>query len=83
LIRLNHPYTCPCCPAVIVVLKGHGWDGYLPAEVINGTEINDREFDHEKHKSHLINCKKLQLQWNGIKKRIIDQEKKQSKLSLK
>ena len=76
MIRLNHPYTCPCCQTVIVVLKGHGWDGYLPVEVINGTEINDFEFDKEKHKSHLPNCKPLQQQWNGIKKKIIYQEKR-------
>lgn len=68
---------------VIVVLKGHGWFGYLPVEVINGSEKDDYEFDKGKHKSHLVNCKDLQQQWNGIKKRIIDQEKKQAKLSLK
>ncbi len=80
MIRLNHPYKCPCCPTVIVVLKGHGLFGYLPAEVINGTEKDDREFEHGKHKSHLLNCSQLQQQWSGIRKKIINQEKKLNKI---
>jgi hypothetical protein len=87
MIQLNHPYKCRHCKTVYVVLRGHGWFGYLPVEVITGTEQFDPEFDKEKHKSHLLNCPPLQQQWMTIRKIIAkqesDKEKQQIKLLLK
>jgi len=76
MIKLNTPYNCPYCPKVFVVLQGNGmFNSYLPVEVINGTEMNDRQFDLQKHRSHLLNCKELQAEWGSIKKRIDKQFK--------
>ena len=71
MIRLNTPYKCPKCKTVFVVLQGNGmYNSYLPVELINGTEMNDRTFEVGKHKSHLLNCPELQAEWEGIKKKI-------------
>jgi hypothetical protein len=83
MIILNHPYNCRYCKTVYVVLKGHGWFGYLPVEVINGTERNDPGFDKEKHKSHLLNCPPLQQQWMSIRKIIAKQESDKEKQTIK
>ena len=65
------------------MLKGHGWYGYLPVEVITGKEQFDHEFDKEKHKSHLLNCPQLQQQWMTIRKIIAKQESDKEKQAIK
>lgn len=76
MIHLNQIYSCPHCKTQITVLQGRFSHSFLPVEIINGTEMNDPEYDKDKHKSHLLNCPQLQAQWGSIKKKILDQNKR-------
>ena len=78
MIHLNQIYSCPHCKTQIAVLQGRFSFSFLPVEIINGTEVNDGEYDKEKHKSHLLNCPQLQSEWPGVKKKILQQMKKQN-----
>jgi len=80
MIKLNHPYRCRHCGKSYVIIKGHGFNSYLPVELINNDEMNDLEFDKNKHKSHLLNCPKLQAQWESVKQMIAEQERKKEKI---
>lgn len=73
MIKLNHPYRCRHCGITYAVLQGRYAWSFLPVEIINGVEHLDAEFDSAKHTSHLLNCPKLQAQWEQIKKVLNDQ----------
>lgn len=70
MIYLNTPYKCRHCETVYAILHGSGYGSFLPVEIINGKEHYDGEFDKTKHVSHLLNCPKLQEQWNDVKNMI-------------
>jgi|GEM_PF-2323072 hypothetical protein len=83
LIKLYHPYKCKHCSKTYAIVPGKFWDSLLPVEILNGTEQNDGEFDKERHTSHLLNCPKLQAQWENVKRMILEQIKTKEKLSIK
>jgi len=83
IIKLNHPYKCRHCKKPYVILQGYSIKSYLPVELITGDEVNDIEFDKHKHKSHLLNCPKLQAQWEEVKRIIIEQERNRDKAFIK
>jgi hypothetical protein len=70
--KLNTPYHCPFCKKTFVVVIGAGrFKSYLPIEIITGNEIYDSVYDKDKgHKSHLLNCLKLQENWENIKEKL-------------
>lgn len=80
MVKLNHPYKCRHCGKAYAIVQGYRINSFLPVEIINGDEVNDLEFDKEKHISHLINCLKLQGQWEAVKKTIIADRKLQLKI---
>lgn len=80
MIKLNHPYECRHCGKAYVIVQGYRMNSFLPVEIINGDEVNDLEFNKEKHTSHLYNCKKLRKQWEMVKKTIISERKLQLKI---
>ncbi len=82
MLKLNYPYKCPYCGKPIAIIKGYGWFSWLPVEIINGDEYKDSEFDKRKHKSHLLNCWKLQSKWESVKKKIVEEEKQKEKLRM-
>lgn len=79
MIKLNQPYKCRHCGTPYIILQGFREWSFVPVELITGNEIYDKEFDKHKHKSHLINCVKLQQQWEDVKKQIYEQENKHKK----
>lgn len=80
MVRLNHPYKCRHCGKAYFIVQGYRINSFLPVEIIDGDEVNDLEFDKEKHTSLLNNCKKLQEQWEAVKKTIIADRKLQLKI---
>jgi len=78
MIKLFHKYKCRHCGKPYIIIHGHGFNSYLPVEVEIDTEIDSIEkiFDKNLHKSHLINCPKLQAQWETVKKEIARQQQK-------
>lgn len=70
MVRLNYPYKCRHCGVPYIIIYGCQLNSFLPVEIINGSEINDAEFDKSKHVSHLVNCIKLRDQWESVKKQI-------------
>lgn len=83
IIKLNHPYRCRHCKKPYVILSGYGYKSYLPVELITGDEVNDTKFDKHKHNSHLLNCPKLQAQWEDVKNTIYEQEKNKDNIFMK
>lgn len=63
-----------------MIVRGYSYESYLPIEVDKNYELDTQYFDKNKHKSHLLNCKETQLQWEEVKKEIARQEKRTSKL---
>lgn len=80
MIKLNYPYRCRHCGKTYAVLKGRYTWSFLPVEIIRGDEMNDPEYDKEKHTSHLLNCPQLQVQWKEIKKVLNNQFNKAAKI---
>lgn len=83
LIKLFHPYKCKYCGTPYTILQGRFSWSFLPVEIIRGDEMNDIEFEKNKHVSHLKNCTPLQAQWESVKKIVNRQLGKESQLLLK
>lgn len=63
-----------------MIVRGYSKNAYLPIEVDPNYELDTQYFDKNKHKSHLLNCRETQLQWEDVKKEIARQDKITSKL---
>lgn len=63
-----------------MIVRGYSHESYLPIEVDANYKLDTQFFDKHKHKSHLLNCKEVQQQWEEVKKEIARQDKITSKL---
>lgn len=67
------PFRCSHCNKRLVVMDTE--HSVLPVEIPEGDLIydDDERFDSKKHKSHLLNCPKLQAEWQKKKMKFIKQ----------
>lgn len=68
------PYRCSHCGQRIVMLETVT-SSFLPVEIPEGEiTIEEKEYDKEKHTSHLKNCPKLAAEWEWKKKKLIKEK---------
>ena len=77
-IKENHSYPCKHCgkPFMIMRTKTGSW---LPVEWNGDKPPPGNEYDSSIHKSHLLNCKERQADWNELRKVLRDQEWEEKK----